>query len=337
MTHEFKKIISAFLSANKNGIKSVLVTVVALEGSSYRKPGVRMLLLENEQMVGAVSGGCVEKEIIRQSKSVFETSIPKIMTYDGRYRLGCEGVLYILIEPINLSTLFLETFSKAIQNRELFKISSYYKKEEAIDSSFGTKVQFQSKTIPICLTHSINNEINVLEQNMKPCFRLLIFGTEHDAVILSTLAANMGWEVIVFANPADEKKAEYFPGIFDFQLFTPDTFISKNIDAQTAIVLMNHSYSKDLSFLKALKNCEVAYIGILGPAARREKILNELIENNLDIEDQFIEAIYGPSGLNIGSITPQEIAISIIAEILTVIRKETPISLRNKINSISKS
>lgn len=337
MTHEFKKIVSAFITANAKGIKSVLATVVALDGSSYRKPGVRMLLLENEQMIGAVSGGCVEKDIIRQSKSVFSTSIPKIMTYDGRYRLGCEGILYILIEPFNLSTLFIETFSNAIQNRERFKISSYYKKDEIEDVSFGTKVQFQNKTIPVCLTHSVNTEINVLEQGMKPCFRLLIFGAEHDAVILSTMAASMGWEVSVFANPLEEKKAEDFFGVFEFQSCTPETYISKNIDAQTAVVLMNHSYSKDLGFLKALKNCKASYIGILGPAARREKLLNEFIEHNFDVENQFLETIYGPSGLNIGSITPQEIAVSIIAEIMTVIRKEIAISLRDKMNSISTS
>ncbi len=79
--------------------KAVLASVVALEGSSYRRPGVRMLLLEDGHMTGAVSGGCVEKEIFRQSESVFRTGIPKMMTYDGRYRLGCEGILYILLEP----------------------------------------------------------------------------------------------------------------------------------------------------------------------------------------------------------------------------------------------
>ena len=74
-----------------------------LDGSSYRKPGVRMLILENDTMIGAVSGGCVEKDILLQSQSVFKTGKSKMMTYDGRYRLGCEGVLYILIEQFEPS------------------------------------------------------------------------------------------------------------------------------------------------------------------------------------------------------------------------------------------
>lgn len=102
MTHELKKIFQVFTSSSAASDTFVLATVVALEGSSYRRPGVRMLISKNGRTLGAVSGGCVEKEIIRQSVSVFEDGIPKMMTYDGRYRLGCEGILYILIEPFAL-------------------------------------------------------------------------------------------------------------------------------------------------------------------------------------------------------------------------------------------
>ena len=126
MTHELKKIVSAYEAAQKSGIKAVLATVVALKGSSYRRPGVRMLVLENGKMIGAVSGGCVEKEVFRQSKRVFETGVSKVMTYDGRYRLGCEGILYILLEPFKPNTLFLNTFWEAINKRQSFEVSSRF-------------------------------------------------------------------------------------------------------------------------------------------------------------------------------------------------------------------
>lgn len=333
MTHEFKKIVQAYVLANEQGIKTVLATVVALEGSSYRKPGVRMLLLESGKMIGAVSGGCVEKEILIQAKTVFEISIPKIMTYDGRYRLGCEGVLYLLLEPFNLNTIFIETFSTAIINRESYKISSFFKREEIKEIGLGTRVQFQNITLPVSLKHAINTELKVFEERMSPCFRLVLLGSEHDAVILCSMAAMMGWEVVVIAHPLEEKEAADFPGVTDFQFCAPDAYKPIDIDSQTAVVLMNHSYSKDLLFLNALKNTKPAYIGILGPTSRRAKLLNDLIERNPDINEAFMNTIYGPSGLNIGSITPQEIAISILAEILAVIRNETPISLKNKLNS----
>jgi len=108
MTHEFKDIITSYQKAKVLGIRAVLATVVDIDGSSYRRPGVGMLILENGQMTGAVSGGCVEKEVLLQSQSVFDTGKPKLMTYNGRYRLGCEGTLYILIEVFSLQNSIID-------------------------------------------------------------------------------------------------------------------------------------------------------------------------------------------------------------------------------------
>src|SRR3990167_2530878 len=143
MTHELKKIIQAFLAAQEKGLSAVLATVVYLEGSSYRRPGVRMLILEDGTMVGAVSGGCVEKEVRRQSETVFRTRQPKIMTYDGRYRLGCEGILYILIEPFVPGEPFLASFETAVKKRENFTISSYYQLTEGVTEGLGSMVTFK--------------------------------------------------------------------------------------------------------------------------------------------------------------------------------------------------
>jgi xanthine/CO dehydrogenase XdhC/CoxF family maturation factor len=330
MTHEFKKIVESYQLANKEGIKTVLVTVVALDGSSYRKPGVRMLLLQNGKIIGAVSGGCVEKEIIVQATAVFETDISKVMTYDGRFRLGCEGILYILIEPFHLSPVFINTFSQAIKERVNFKISSFYKKEEISDIGLGSRVQFQNITLPVSLKCAVNTELKVFEERMAPCFRLLIFGSEHDAVELCSFASNLGWEVLVIANPLEEKNKENFPGISSFETVSPEQYLAENIDDQTAIVLMNHSYAKDLLFLMALKDTKPAYIGLLGPSKRREKLLAEFLVKNIDIHPYFFDSIHGPTGLNIGAVTPQEIAIAILSEILAVTRKQSPKFLKDK-------
>ena len=145
MTHEFKTIVENHLLAKKRGLKSVLATVVDLEGSSYRKPGVRMLILEDGSMIGAVSGGCVEKDILRQSETVFKNEIPKMMTYDGRYRLGCEGILYILIEPFNPDDIFLSDFESTLKNRHPFQIQSYFKREVGESIGIGSLVWFNGR------------------------------------------------------------------------------------------------------------------------------------------------------------------------------------------------
>ncbi len=138
MTHEIKDIVDAYEKANQKGLKTVLASVVDLKGSSYRKPGVRMLILEDESMIGAVSGGCVEKDILRQSQSVFKSDVSKMMHYDGRYRLGCEGVLYILLEIFQPNDDFIKSFNNTLEKRLEFKINSHYIFEEKEHSEMGT-------------------------------------------------------------------------------------------------------------------------------------------------------------------------------------------------------
>ena len=106
MTHELKNLIEKTLEWQNNNKKNVLATVVKTEGSSYRRPGVRMIINDIGERYGAVSGGCVEKEVQIQAQSVLESGIPKIMAYDGRLRLGCEGIIFVLIEPIIYSIQF---------------------------------------------------------------------------------------------------------------------------------------------------------------------------------------------------------------------------------------
>jgi len=334
MTHELKKIINAYENAKHEGLKSVLVTVVALQGSSYRKPGVRMLIIENEQTIGAVSGGCVEKEISRQAQTVFNTGIAKVMTYDGRYRLGCEGILYILIEPFNPNKEFLSAFWNTIEKRSSFSITSYFEQKESENTQFGSFFTFLDKKMFVFDNFSEANDLQVFQQQMEPCFRLLIIGAEHDAVQLSTYAALTGWEVTVCTIPTEEKTVHDFPGAERMQVTTPEELDVTEIDNQTAIVLMTHSYAKDLQYLMALKNAVPAYIGFLGPISRREKLLSEFIEQYPEVSEAFLERIYGPAGLDIGAKTPEEIAVAIIAEILAVLRKRKPMFLKDRLVKI---
>ncbi|SFW19495.1 XdhC family protein [Cellulophaga fucicola] len=334
MTHELKKILTAFTIAKEQGKKAVLATVVALDGSSYRRPGVRMLILDSGETIGAVSGGCVEKEVIRQADSVFKTNIAKVMTYDGRYRLGCEGILYILIETFNPSTDFVTTFWSTIKNRTNFSVSSYYEKKDAKNLSYGSIFTFLDEKIAVSNSFTKNDELPIFNQNLEPCFRLLVVGAEHDAVQLTSYAALTGWEVTVCTIPNEEKQLSDFPGAEILQVTTPENLDVSAIDKQTAVVLMTHSYVKDLQYLLTLKNTNPVYLGLLGPATRREKLLNEFIEHYPEVTEEFLDVIHGPAGLNIGAETPQEISIAIVAEILTVIRKREPIQLKDKIGKI---
>lgn len=340
MTHEFIDIVNQTILAKKQGLKSVLASVVSLDGSSYRRPGVRMLINEDGSMTGAVSGGCVEKEVLRQAASVFETGKSKIMTYDGRYRLGCEGVLYILIEPIQFSDAFLESFFYCINDRKPFEIVSCYDKKEGFFEGIGSSIKFKNgKEFFISKesrSHLNSNEQQLLlfKQIMPPRFKLIIIGAEHDAVQLCRYGALTGWEINIVSGLSESKSLKNFPGAKEFHAISPEELDISKIDNQTAIVLMTHSFATDLRYLVALKEANPVYIGLLGPTRRREDLLNQLVNYCPDISDAFLEVIHGPAGINIGAETPQEIAVSIVSEILSVVRNEEPIFLSKKVGRI---
>ena len=338
MTFEFKNIVEAYQKAKRNGLKTVLATVVDLDGSSYRKPGVRMLILENDIMVGAVSGGCVEKDILRQSVSVFKTGQSKMMTYDGRFRLGCEGVLYILLEVFNPNHNFIEAFKTCLKDRHHFKINARYSREEGHHNEVGTYIEYENQK------HRVSGQINgfkksedslpVFSQNMPPCFKLMIFGTEHDTVQLCKFATLNGWEVDIFSGPSSSKTINNFLGASKFFSMSADDINLDSIDNQTAIMIMTHSFANDLKYLMAIKDTNPVYLGLLGPVHKRENLLSHLLEYCPDIKEEFLEKIHGPAGLDLGSETPQEIAISIISEILSVSRQRIPMSLKDKTTNI---
>ena len=334
MIHELKEIINQAVINQQKRLKNVLASVVHLEGSSYRKPGVRMLISEDLNSVGAVSGGCVEKEIIQRAKTVFRDDKPKIITYDGRYRLGCEGILYILIEPFFIDDDFLQVFLNSNSNRESLKIESYFIKEDEAFGNFGSVVTFQNKKqFTFSKSLDIQNKTNLktFTQILQPAFRLVIIGGEHDAVKLCKIASNLGWEIDVITSAKDSKQLSDFPGANSVVGDSPETIQFSDIKENTAIVIMNHSYVQDLKYVVKLSEYNPKYIGILGAPNRRERLFNELFEFVPDISDEFLENIYTPAGLHIGAQTPEEIALSIVAEILSVIRKKEPFSLR-KIN-----
>ncbi len=336
MTHEIKLIFETLKTWQIPGKKAVLASVVALEGSSYRRPGVRMIINEDGVSVGAVSGGCVEKEIEHQAQSVFQNGKAKIITYDGRLRVGCEGIIHILIEPVFLSDELLKNFESLLMNRKNFRTDSFYYSTVGEHINTGTLIMLNEKT------YSLNPSFNAgmiddqkcFSQNFKPLFQLYIFGAEHDAVQLCKAAKLLGWEVIIVASSEESKSCDYFPGAAS--LITPafeDIDISV-LDDQTAVVLMTHSFNKDVQYLIALKDSKPAYIGLVGSIKRRERVLSMLLDYCPDISTEFLEQIYGPAGINIGAESSSEISVSILAEILSKVRNKKPEALRNKVGSI---
>ena len=336
MTHEFKHLLRIAKTHRAKGGKAVLASVVALDGSSYRRPGVRMLLLDDGSMEGAVSGGCVEKEIQRQAASVFKNNRPKMMTYDGRYRLGCEGIIYILIEPFSPSTEMQKHLESCFNLRQSFCIVSVFDKQEGESDGLGSQVVLEKENFLFSgkLEASLSSGKEMFRQVMPPCFKLTIFGAEHDAVALCKTASGMGWEVTIIASPDESKTIAFFPGATHFLTPLAEEIDTNAIDDQSAVILMSHSFSKDLKALIALHRSRPIYFGLLGPQKRRTGLLDAFIDYQPNADLLFFEKIHGPAGLNIGAESSEEIAISIVSEILSCIRKQQPMALRDKVGRI---
>ena len=334
MTHEIKNLIDWIWQGQQLGVKSVLATVVVLEGSSYRRPGVRMLIQENGKTFGAVSGGCVEKEVQRQAQTVFETAVPKVMTYDGRLRLGCEGIIHILLEPVVLTEDLKTKFEKAFSTRKGFKSESFFATEAIGSTSFGTQFILFEERYSLREHFSPTAKENCFKQSFKPLFQLYLFGAEHDTVRLCKAASALGWQVTVVASADEQKTKAYFEGAHQFTTPTLETLDVSAIDAQTAVILMTHSFTKDVQYLLALAHTQPAYFGVLGPKHRRERVLEKALEFKPELSIEFLEKLHGPAGINIGAESAEEIAVSILAEILSVVRNQQPVPLKEKSGTI---
>ncbi|WP_281228566.1 XdhC family protein [Flavobacterium aquiphilum] len=329
MTHEFLKIIESYKKASKKDVRTVLATIVHTEGSSYRKEGTQMLIDEYENITGALSGGCVEQEVIRQSISVFSSNCPKVFKYDGRFRLGCEGSIYILIEMFHPDNELIQLIEQAIKKRQPFSLSCSFLTDEISKLNFGTSFEFKDITI-YHSNYQKESDNMVFKQEIQPLNRLCIFGIEHDAEKLSQMASFLGWEVVIIGSEYSSVNDSDFPFAKSVLTMKPEDLDQNLFCKNTAVVVMSHNFSKDLRFLLTMITSKVRYIGLLGPIHRREKLLNAILDTDLFIDDVIFDKIHGPVGLPIGSQTPEEIALSIMAEIISVFKSDTKINIANK-------
>ena len=140
----------------------------------------------------------------------------------------------------------------------------------------------------------------------------------------------LGWDVGVIVTADEVKKPGDFPGASSFEAVIPEQMEVGSLDDQTAVLLMTHSYTKDLKYLLRLSDSRPAYLGLLGPAHRRERLLNDLMERRPDLDDTFFDRVHGPAGLDLGAETAQEICLSVLSEILAVFRNSSSLPLREK-------
>ncbi|MCX2492413.1 XdhC family protein [Pedobacter sp. PF22-3] len=357
---EITDIIKAYQKASKEGKSTALATVVKVEGSSYRRPGARMLITEDGQLTGAISGGCLEGDALRKALSAIIQQENKLITYDTTdeddakfgIQLGCNGIVHILFEPIIetdelnpiailtalqsnrenavLVTLFSLTHRQQFGTGMLFKNKPVLSKiPKLIRDEIVQDVHkiFENKTSAFKVYEQENQQIDAFLEFIKPPISLIIAGAGNDAQPLAEMAYLLGWEVTVIDGRPTHATPQRFANATKVLVSKPENVLAQiQIDEQTAFVLMTHNYNYDLELLKSLLETNAPYIGTLGPKKKLLRMLDEL-----DLATRINQArVYGPIGLDIGAETAEEIAISILAEIKSVFAGASAIFLKDK-------
>lgn len=342
---ELKEIVKAYDLATAGGKTAVLATVVHLEGSSYRRPGARMLVSEDGLMTGAISGGCLEGDALKKALLTFSDQRTRLITYDTSdeadatvgIQLGCEGIIQILFEYINnhISTNPIELIRKAIAKRQKAAIVTVFDLKNKQAQQIGTCAIFEQDLMDQLPDALKQYTTDVLVQYIEPSITLVIIGAGNDAIPLMQMATILGWEVKVVDGRQTHAKQDRFINACQVLVSKPESVLEQMIiDHRTFFVLMTHNYQYDLQMIKALLNVETTYIGLLGPKKKFNRIIEDLQKEGIVPTLEQLAKVYGPTGLDIGAETSEEIASSIIAEIQAVINGRDGAMLKLKQNQI---
>jgi xanthine/CO dehydrogenase XdhC/CoxF family maturation factor len=358
---EIAQIVNAYEIAIQQGKKTALATVVHVSGSSYRRPGARMLVTEDGVMSGAISGGCLEGDALRKAALAIAQGKNKLVIYDTTdeddaklgIQLGCNGIVSILFEPIleGVENNPIQVLKEAIANRETSIIVTIFSKEQ--QKQLGS---FNQTTLPLFIHGLIKEEFLqvidsrkslhrelIIEGNQHHCFieyceptiSLVIVGAGNDAIPLAKMAAVIGWNLSIIDGRLTHANSQRFPSIKNIKVGKPQEIIDEfMIDNRTAFVLMTHNYNYDLSMLEHLQGKDFGYIGLLGPATKRDRMFAELEQKGVFFSEKELKKIFGPTGLNLGAETSEEIALSICSEIMSFFNNTSAIQLREKLDPI---
>ena len=369
---ELQNILKAFEQNKNSGQYTAIATLVKAQGSTYRRPGARMLMTSQGKMVGSLSGGCLEGDVFEQAQAVMTSGKSIVVQYDTMsdediiwgLGLGCNGIVQILIERIEIESPFnpLAFLADFLHQRQAGVLATVFHVEGQVKTEVATRLMLypdgtlKSNIENADLVDQIRDDAwkslddsrsivktyplptgkaEVFIQVIQPPVPLMIFGAGHDAVPLVRLAQELGWYVTVVDSRQADATRERFPSADEVILTRPENISDcVRVDNRTVAVVMTHNYLHDLELLKTLLPSPVRYLGILGPKSRTEKLFQELQEQGITPTENQRQRLYSPVGLDIGADTPEEIALSIVAEIQSVLANHSGGSLRNKLGPI---
>jgi xanthine dehydrogenase accessory factor len=348
---EIRNIWDAYQKIDFTQQQAALATVVRVEGSSYRRTGARMLVSDSGDWIGGISGGCLEGDALKKARLAMAQKRATMVTYDTTdddpYQigvgLGCNGIIDVLLTPLDPNdrqnpVRLLEPYldqrrpdvlvtvveAPAYDHTLLLGQAYRYFNDAYFRNTFPLDAVAEHnivEDVEKCLreeksaTHTYvlrdGKAVSLFLEVILPPVHLVAMGGNYDIYPMVRLAKETGWKVSVVCNMAKVHRT-----LFELA----DAVIPKDdgdipIDPYSAVILMAHDYETDYRHLRRMLRTNVPYIGMLGPRKRTDKMLTRAQEEGSPISAGEMERVYSPVGLDIGANTPEEIAISVIAEI----------------------
>jgi len=344
--------VAALAGVSPSGERAVLVTLMRVAGSAYSGPGAKLLILPDASVSGSLGASCFEQDLIGHARRVRAAGAPALVHYDltkdddkpWGLGMGCRGKLDLLLEPVPAGEVpeHLAFLTEAARDRQAAAVATVYRTGELppplaaratvradgreagplLDSLLGTRVRADARRVLAegrarLVGHRLGRRaeagvVLLLVEFVPPPIALVVCAGGRDAEPLERMASELGWQVTVMGRDK----------------------VPTGLDDRTAAVVMSHNYERDLALLAALLPSPARYVGILGSRTRTRELLAELARRGVRPTRAQLARLHGPVGLDIGSETPAEVALSIVAEIQAVFAGRPGGALRSRKGAI---
>jgi xanthine dehydrogenase accessory factor len=339
------------------GESMVLATVFETRGSTYSKAGAYMLIDGNGIFQGMLSGGCLEGDLAIRARVVLESDQPQTVTYDlaqgdddvWGLGVGCDGMMRIFLQPLHLADEYrpFNVIAKVLGGAASCVVATVIESQERnVSVGHGAIIQGEmvqqiggdheliaainaEATLALERRHSCSmmlqaseGDICVLLAFVETPPRLLVLGGGPDAEPVVVFAAALGWRCTVVDHRQAYIDNGQFAGADTRQISGAGLSESVNLAEFDLAVVMSHHLASDRNYLRQLAQTDIAYIGLLGPVNRRERLLSELGEDAERLQGR----LHGPAGLDIGGSGPAPIALSIVAQMQKHLRRHNLLS-----------
>jgi xanthine dehydrogenase accessory factor len=350
---EIADVLTAIESLSAKGERMALATIVAVRGSTYRRPGARLLIPEEGAPVGNISGGCLEGDVADMARVVMDEGRARLAGWDltadddavWGLGLGCNGAIEVFIEPADRAAEVAHALRTALDEERPISLVTVLESSRTgvepgarlvvrpgreVEGTLGdpeadaeaTDAALELLDLERSEIRTFFGEVRSFVEVLEPPLRLVICGAGHDAIPLVRAASVVGWNAVVVDDRPAFLTPERFPGALGFvQVEDPaDVAKAAAVDARSYVVVMTHNFLRDKEYLRSLLTTDAAYIAMLGPAARTQRLLMELADEGVSVTDEAHDHLHGPAGLDLGAEGPEEIAQAIVAEIVAVKR-----------------